>query len=340
MLRDSRFVPKHMTPNSQLSTLNIQLPFPLPAECAFDYNLPSMLDEIRKLLGPDGAFARLCAGYEHRGEQIEMAAAVADALLHKEHLLVAAGTGVGKTVAYLAPAVIHATDGKPVVVSTHTINLQAQLVNKDIPLMESVMEDHPFKAVLMKGRSNFLCLQELDHASATVIYQGDRDFERLRKWADKTETGDVGELDFRFRDWSEVCCNPDTCRHQECPYYNERCFYYGMRRAAEKADIIVANHSLFFSDLGLRMVDPRSSILPDYGAVIFDEAHHLEDVASGTFGIEFSNYRVPSLLNRLKKRRDIAISAGELQFIESVNNFHESHLPFAPGDRVDSRVLM
>ncbi len=93
-----------------------------------------------------------------------------------------------------------------------------------------------------------------------------------------------------------------------------------MRRAAESADIIVANHSLFFSDLGLRMVDPRSSILPDYGAVIFDEAHHLEDVATGTFGIEFSNYRIPSLLNRLRKRRDIAISAGELQFIESVNN--------------------
>ena len=278
-----------------------------------------MLQQIRTLLGREGRFARLCPGYEYRDEQIEMAAGVANALIHKEHLLVEAGTGVGKTVAYLAPAIIHAAGGKPVVVSTHTINLQGQLVNKDIPLMQSVMEEHPFKAVLMKGRGNFLCLQELDHASATVIYQGDPSFERLKTWASETKTGDIGELDFAFRDWSEVCCNQDTCRHQECPYHGDRCFYYNMRRAAEKADIVVVNHSLFFSDLALRIIDVRSAILPDYGAVIFDEAHHLEDVASDTFGIAFSNYRVPSFLNRLRKRRDITISPGELQFIESVN---------------------
>ena len=279
-----------------------------------------MFDEIRKLLGLDGRFAELCSGYEYREEQLEMASAVADALLHKEHLLVEAGTGVGKTVAYLAPAILHALDGKPVIISTHTINLQGQLINKDIPLMQGVMDDHPFNAVLMKGRSNFLCLRELDHASSSLLYQGDSDFKQLLEWASKTKTGDISEMDFVFPDWYEVCCNPDTCRHYECPYIGERCFYFEMRRRAEAADIVVVNHSLFLSDLGIRMTDPRSAILPDYGAVIFDEAHHLEDIASDTFGIEFSNFRIPSLLNRIKKRRDIDVSRGELQYIEAMNN--------------------
>lgn len=279
-----------------------------------------MFDQIKKIIGADGSFAKLCSGYEYREEQLKMASAVADSLLHKEHLLAEAGTGVGKTVAYLTPAIIHATDGKPVVISTHTINLQSQIVNKDIPMMQQVMDEHPFKAVLMKGRSNFLCLRELDHATGSTIYQGDPLFEALLKWAKKTQTGDISELDFMFPDWSEVCCNQDTCRHQECPYNGERCFYYKMRRHAESADLIIVNHSLFMSDLGLRMVDPKNRVLPDYGAVIFDEAHHLEDVASDTFGIEFSNYRIPSFLNRLKKRREIAISAGEYNLIDQVNS--------------------
>ncbi len=131
-----------------------------------------MRDSIAKLLGPGGRFAKLCEGYEHRDEQVEMAEAVADALLHKEHLLVEAGTGVGKTVAYLTPAVLHATGGRPVIVSTHTINLQSQLVNKDIPMMAEVMDEHPFKAVLMKGRSNFVCLQEIDHYAGGAALRG------------------------------------------------------------------------------------------------------------------------------------------------------------------------
>jgi len=278
-----------------------------------------MLENITKLLGPGGRFAKLCDGYEHREEQVEMAVAVADALLHKEHLLVEAGTGVGKTVAYLTPAILHATTGRPLIVSTHTINLQGQLVNKDIPLMTSVMDEHPFRAVLMKGRSNFLCLQELDHLQAALPYE-DPIFEKLREWVSKTQTGDIAELDFSFPEWSEVCCNGDTCKGGECHYNSEKCFYFKRRREAQAADIVVVNHALFFADMSLRMVNPSEGILPDYGAVIFDEAHHLEDVATDSFGIEFSNYRVPMLLNRIKKRRDINISPGELQFIESVNN--------------------
>lgn len=249
-----------------------------------------------------------------------MAEAVAHALIRKEHLLVEAGTGVGKTVGYLIPAVVYAAGGKPVIISTHTINLQGQLVTKDIPLIQQVMEEHPFSAVQMKGRGNFLCLQELDHASHSVFFQDDPIFEHLRKWAKETQTGDIGELDFQFPEWSEVCANPDTCKRAECPFHADQCFYYKMRRKAETADIVIVNHSLFFSDLSIRMNEPKSSILPDYGAVVFDEAHHLEDVASDIFGIEFSNYRIPQLLNKIKRRRDIDIAPGELQFIEGINN--------------------
>ncbi len=277
-----------------------------------------MLEEIRTLLGPGGRFAKLCPGYEYRHEQLEMASAVGDALRHKEHLLVEAGTGVGKTVGYLTPAVLYALAEKRVIVSTHTINLQSQLVTKDIPLMQEVMEDHPFSAVLMKGRSNFVCLREMDHAAS--LFDEDQTFQRLKKWVERTKTGDISELDFPYPDWHEVCCNQDTCRHQECPYQAEKCFYYRMRRKADSADIVVVNHALFFSDLGIRMADPKSALIPDYGAVVFDEAHHLEDVAGDIFGIEFSNYRIPQLLNRLKKRRDIAVSQGEYQMIESANN--------------------
>lgn len=280
-----------------------------------------MLDEITKLIGQGGRFSRLCPGYEFRPQQLEMAGAVAEALTQGCHLLVEAGTGVGKTVAYLTPCVLHAlSNTKPVVISTHTINLQGQLVNKDIPLMQTVMDQYPFRAVLMKGRANFLCLQELDYASSLIVYQGDELFERLKRWAGQTETGDIAELDFVFPDWQEVCSSQDTCRRQECPYYSDRCFYYRMRRRAESADIIVVNHSLFFTDLGLRALDPRNAIIPDYCAVVFDEAHHLEDVASDTFGIEFSNYRVTSFLNRLRKRRDIAVTQGEYQLIQATND--------------------
>jgi ATP-dependent DNA helicase DinG len=278
-----------------------------------------MIEEVRDLIGPAGRFARLCQGYEYRDEQLAMAEVVGDALAHKQHALIEAGTGVGKTVAYLTPAILHSTDKKRVVIATHTINLQGQLVNKDIPLMREVMDKHPFKAVLMKGRGNFVCLRELDLAAESVLYDGDPTFAKLREWASKSKTGDIGELDFIFPDWHEVCSNPDTCRRHECPYYGDRCFYYGMRKLAEAADIIVVNHSLFFTDLGIRSVEPKSAIIPKYDAVIFDEAHHLEDVATDSFGIEFSNYRIPSFLNRLRKRREIAISAGEYKLIDDSN---------------------
>jgi len=270
-----------------------------------------MISQISKLLGNGGRFSELCDGYEFRRQQIEMAEAVAESLLARRNLLVEAGTGVGKSVGYLVPAVLYASGGAPVVISTHTINLQEQLLNKDIPLLQQVMEDHPFTAVLMKGRSNYLCWQELDHAGSLIIYQNDPIFERLKAWANQTETGDVQELDFPFPDWHEVCSNPDTCRKKECPFQTEHCFYYAMQKKASKSDIIIVNHSLFFADLGIRSVDVTKAILPSYGPVIFDEAHHLEDVATKAFGVEFSDYRVPVIVSRLRKRKELAVTESE-----------------------------
>ena len=279
-----------------------------------------MQDFLRELLGANGKFAKLWPDFEVREQQIEMAMAVADAIREDNHLLVEAGTGVGKTVAYLAPAILSAKSGKPVIISTHTINLQSQLINKDIPLMKEILEDHPFNAVLMKGRSNYVCLMELDLASSDIYYADDPLFKKLKKWVSKTKTGDVQDLNINFPDWHEVCCNPDTCKHQQCKYYEDHCFYYKMRLKAKYAEIVIVNHSLFFSDLALKQIDPTGGILPEYGAVIFDEAHHIEDVVSDTYGIEFSNYRISSLLNKLKKRKDIDIPLQDYQIIESLNN--------------------
>jgi len=273
---------------------------------------------VEEIIGEGGLFSLCCDGYEHRPEQLQMARAVAEAFESGRHCLVEAGTGVGKTVAYLTPAIIHSLKGKPVIISTHTINLQEQLIGKDIPMMAKAMPDTPFKSMLVKGRSNYLCLWELEQARGDITFQGDPMFGKILKWAEKTKTGDVSELDFTFPNWHEICSNQDTCRKQKC-YYHKKCHYYGMRDRAANSDLIVVNHSLFFSDLGLRMADPNVAILPDYGAVIFDEAHHLEDVVSKVFGIEFSNYRIQALLNRIKKRHDIAVTASELDAIDRAN---------------------
>ena len=281
-----------------------------------------LLEEVESIFLPDGPLAQRFAGYEYRPQQLEMAVGIARALTRADgarHCLVEAGTGVGKTVAYLIPAVLWAKTGKRVVISTHTINLQGQLVGKDIPLVQSVLEEHPFKAVLVKGRSNYLCRMELDNALGDILSQNDPDFEKLRKWVAETETGDVAELPFAFQHWGEVCSNQDTCRHNEC-HYCDTCFYYRVRREAACADIIAVNHSLFFSDLSIKLEDPKSGVLPKYDAVIFDEAHHLEDIAGKTFGVELTNVRANWLLNRVGRMRGVSIPTSGLEAIKSAND--------------------
>lgn len=274
--------------------------------------------DIDYILGPGGLIAEQLDGYEYRPQQIEAALAVEKALDSKQHCIVEAGTGVGKSMAYLIPAIRHALVGKKVIISTFTIYLQAQLMTKDIPFLQEIMPGRKFKVVLMKGRGNYLCLNNYDAELAQLYLVGDTNLEKMQKWSRETETGDISELDFQFSGWSDICSDQDTCHNQQCRYFN-KCFYYKMRKEAQEADIVITNHSLYFSDLAIRSVDPKLGILPDYDAVIFDEAHHLEAVATKVFGVEFSNYRIPSFLNRLRKTRGIALDTERFQSIEELN---------------------
>ena len=204
------------------------------------------------LLGPKGPLVAQLPGFSCRPEQVALAEAVEIALAQGRPCLAEAGTGVGKTLAYLVPLVRWiARHGGRAVVSTHTLALQAQLIERDIPLLLRALPDVDIRAVTLKGRSNFLCLQDLDVAAGELWTQGDPKFLQIRRWASETETGDVAELDFTFSDWSEIAANADTCRQRECRYF-DRCFYFKSRNGAEDANLLVVNHALFFADLRLR----------------------------------------------------------------------------------------
>jgi ATP-dependent DNA helicase DinG len=274
--------------------------------------------DLRNLLSDGGLISQYMPGYEYRPQQLEAGLAVKKALSAKRHCLIEAGTGVGKSMAYLLPAIEHARQGKKVVISTHTLYLQAQLIGKDIPFLQDIIPGAKFNAVLMKGRGNYLCLNNFDAELGQLHLLDDRSTAMIQRWALETETGDMSELDFRFSGWSDICSNLDTCRRQECRWFN-KCFYYKMRKAASEADLVVTNHSLFFSDLGIRMSDPNAGILPDYDAVIFDEAHHLEEVATKVFGVEYGSYRIPMFLNKLRRQRGIGLSSQRLDAIEETS---------------------
>ena len=245
--------------------------------------------------------------------------------------LAEAGTGVGKTMAYLIPAVRAALNGKKTVISTHTINLQNQLIMKDIPLVLSLFPgaSETLNAVLMKGRGNYLCKQSLDNAKSDLFLMADPQFARLKRWAARRDcTGDLADLPFTFQEWSEVTSTAETCRAKDCFYYGD-CHYYKMRFAASESKLIVVNHALFFADLAMRMDNPNAEVIPTYDHVVFDEAHHLEDVATKTFGIEFSSRRLIHLAERIKHIRGLDIDRSRLDTLENLNGtfFHPFHKP-------------
>lgn len=287
---------------------------------------------LEEFFGPDGPLAVVLPGYEMRQEQVDVAESVEAAMKAGKPALIEASTGVGKSLAYLVPAVRAALQGKKTVISTHTISLQSQLIEKDIPLVLSLFGEPAanLEPVLMKGRGNFLCKLELENARNDLFLMADPQFHRLKKWAARTETGDVADLPFQFGGWHDMISTPETCRGQECQFY-ESCFYYKMRWAALQSNLIVVNHALFFSDLALRRSDPNSGILPDYDFVVFDEAHHLEDVATKTFGIEFGSRRLVNVLDRVKHLKQADIDKTRLQTLEDMNA--SLFLPFLQAGR-------
>ena len=260
---------------------------------------------MREVFGPGGFLEKCIKGgfdrstvmsdYEYRAAQLEMAELVHDAFETHHHAIVEAGTGTGKTLAYLIPAIC---SGRRVVISTATKSLQEQLYQKDIPFLQKHFAPN-LKVAVMKGRSNFVCISKLNQIQDQALLKGIEEvdeFQQIKDWAKLTETGDRAELTFLPDDselWGRLDARRDTCTGQKCPSFNP-CFVTGMHQRAKEADLIIVNHHLFFADLALKQ-DDFGSILPEYSAVVFDEAHEMEDVASDYFGRQISNFRFEEL---------------------------------------------
>ncbi|MGD0132853.1 MAG: helicase C-terminal domain-containing protein [Bryobacteraceae bacterium] len=262
----------------------------------------------RQFFSKSGVLSKWHPRYEFRAGQLEMAEAVEAALAEKKHLLVDAGTGTGKTLAYLVPALL---SGKRVVVSTGTKNLQEQLFYKDVPFLQKHF-DRPLQVCYMKGRNNFACRQKIYDADREPILSGLEeiaDFQIIRDWEKTTTTGDRSEiktLPEHSSAWQKMDARRDLCTGQKCQQF-ERCFLTEMHRRAHESDIIIVNHHLFFADLAVKD-DDFAGIIPEYAAVVFDEAHEIEDVAGRYFGVGISNYQFQEL------GRDIAAVSRAKQF--------------------------
>jgi ATP-dependent DNA helicase DinG len=259
---------------------------------------------LHDILGPDGPIARRLDGeYEPRPQQIEMAQAVGLAFEQGHHLMVEAGTGVGKSFAYLLPAIQYAVEKrKRVVISTHTISLQQQLIAKDIPLLQAAWPQE-FTAVLAKGRGNYLCRRRMEQAAdrSELLFDDSRQRQSLamiQDWALRTTDGSRSDLPAEPHAgvWEMVCAERGNCLGKKCKFYDD-CSWQSARRRMQSADILVVNHALLFSDLALRMAGVH--YLPNYELLILDEAHTIEDVAAEHFGLAASEWAMRNHLRRL-----------------------------------------
>ena len=267
-----------------------------------------------EILGNAGSIARRLERYEERPQQLQMANAVQQAILQKQHLIVEAGTGVGKSFAYLVPAILSLAENQAstdqekrrIIVSTHTIALQEQLVDKDLPLLNSVIPLE-FSFVLAKGRHNYLSRRRLKTANKKALdlfpsAEESEFLDYLNRWSANAREGSRSEL--KQREWSsvweEVQSDSNNCLGRECPTFKQ-CFYYQARNRMANADILIVNHALFFSDLALRA--KGISMLPDYHTVILDEAHTVPDVASDQLGMKITSRQFDYALNKLYNER-------------------------------------
>jgi ATP-dependent DNA helicase DinG len=261
--------------------------------------------DIQGIFAAGGLISRSLAGFESRPQQGQMALAVNQTLANGGHLVIEAGTGVGKSFAYLIPG-IQAVRRKAdkVLISTFTITLQEQLINKDIPFLTDCMPN-TFTAALAKGRGNYLCKRRLKFAlrkHAGLLDEFGWQLAKINDWANQTEDGSLADMTFVPKNavWDAVKSEHGNCRGRKCPHFRH-CFYWRARRRLENADIIVANHALMFSDLVLK--EQGVSLLPDYKYIVIDEAHNIEHVAQEHFGIDISNHRIKFLLDGLYNPR-------------------------------------
>lgn len=306
--------------------------------------LPSGKDaSLHQFFAPGGVLSRTHPAYEFRRGQLQMAQAVEQALEEKRHLIVEAGTGTGKTLAYLMPVI---RSGKRVIISTGTKNLQEQLFYKDVPFLEHALfgdSGSRLSVCYMKGRNNYLCRKKLYDLTGQPVLTGLDEIEQYRAisaWEKTTSTGDrseLAELPEASLLWHKLDARADACTGQKCSEW-ERCFVTEMRRRAMESDIIIVNHHLFFADLAIKLQAdgaPDAGILPEAAAIVFDEAHEIEDVAGNYFGIAVSNFRVDELARdverSLQQNRMMSASlSGALGSLRDKSQIFFSVLP--PGD--------
>jgi ATP-dependent DNA helicase DinG len=285
---------------------------------------------LHNFFAPGGVLSQTHPAYEFRRGQLQMAQAVEQALAEKRHLIVEAGTGTGKTLAYLLPVI---RSGKRVIISTGTKNLQEQLFNKDVPFLEQALlpnGDGKLNVCYMKGRSNYLCRKKLYDLADQPVLSGLEEIEHYRAiaaWEKVTHTGDRAELAALPEAsmlWHKLDARSDTCLGQKCSAF-DKCFITEMHRRAMESDIIIVNHHLFFADLAIKQQSeyaPDAGILPEVGAVIFDEAHELEDVAGSYFGVSVSNSRMEELCRDVEAslQRNHALSASLAGAVKSLRD--------------------
>jgi ATP-dependent DNA helicase DinG len=299
---------------------------------------------LYNFFGPAGVLSRTHPAYEFRRGQLQMAQAVEQALSERRHLIVEAGTGTGKTLAYLVPVI---RSGQRVIISTGTKNLQEQLFHKDVPFLEQALfpnGDRKLNVCYMKGRNNYLCKKKLYDLTDQPVLSGLDEIEQYRAisaWEKTTHTGDRAELASLPEAsalWHRLDARSDTCLGQKCSSW-EKCFITEMHRQAMESDIIIVNHHLFFADMAIKQqadFAPDAGILPEVGAVIFDEAHDLEDVAGSYFGVSVSNARFEELCRDIEGslHRNHALStslAGALKSLRERAMFFFALLPQAEG---------
>ena len=253
---------------------------------------------VDDFFGPGGLLAKAMPGWEFRDGQLHMAYAVQEAIEDERHLIVEAGTGTGKTLAYLVPLVL---SNKRAVVSTATRNLQDQLVRKDVPFLRRVLQ-RPLRVAVMKGRKNFLCLDKLQDQKIQPTLKGlevTEELERILDWAKDTPTGDradVPGLERHSKLWPQIDARRESCSGRDCQYFDD-CFVTRMHGRARRADIVIVNHHLYFADLSLRE-DDFGPIVPSHAAVVFDEAHEIERVAGQLFGASLGASRFADLASK------------------------------------------
>ncbi len=306
-------------------------------------------EEISGQFLPGGAFSRHLPQYEHRRPQIEMLESVIDSFNNDKIAIIEAGTGTGKSMAYLVPAVYWSIKNQErVVISTNTINLQEQLIEKDIPLIRKCC-GLDFKSVLVKGRNNYLCLRKVHNLRSeggTLIDDKERNqLNNLLEWAVKTRDGSKADLNFIPQDdaWEAIQSEADQCTRLKCPFYDE-CFFYIARRNAASADILVVNHHLLMADLVVRQEMKgydAVAILPPFKKIVIDEAHHLEAVATANLSSMISKLRITKLLGRLINLKDN--KKGLLQYLKNklkeVSSEHDRIIAEHVTDKINNEII-